>query len=134
MSNNENNIKVNRYENSKIYKLFDPNTEYFYIGSTCDTLSKRFNRHKTVAKSKPHIKVYVCFNEVGWENVKIVLMQELYLENKEQLLRAENDAIEAHIHDSKCLNSMLAWTGLNRTEYNRKYRLEHYDSYNRILY
>ena len=122
---NEKTKEYNRYENSKVYKLIEPNSGFFYIGSTCDTLSKRFGRHKTTAKTKPDIKVYKCFNEIGWENVKIVLIQELYLENKEQLLRAENDVIEANVHDEKCLNSSLAWTGLDRKEYNKKYFIDH---------
>ena len=46
----------NRYENGKIYKLIDQESEYFYIGSTCDTLSKRLYRHKAAAKTKPNIK------------------------------------------------------------------------------
>ena len=36
----ENKMKeFNRYENSKRYKLIDPDSEYYYIGSTCAPLT-----------------------------------------------------------------------------------------------
>ena len=36
----ENKLKeFNRYENSKRYKLKDPDSEYYYIGSTCAPLT-----------------------------------------------------------------------------------------------
>ena len=40
------------------------------------------------------------------------MVQELYLDTKDELLRAENDVIMAHIHDEKCLNSNKACTGI----------------------
>ena len=94
----------NRYNNSKIYKLIDLVDEYYYIGSTCMALSKRLYWHKNASSKFPERKVYKYINSIGWENIKIILHQELYLENKEQLLRAENDVIMSCIHDNKCLN------------------------------
>ena len=111
----------NRYENGKVYKLIDQESEYFYIGSTCDTLSKRLCRHKAVAKTKPNIKVYKVFNDIGWDNIKIVLIEEHCLENKEQLLREENKIIMMYKDDEKCLNSLFAWVGLEHKEYCKKY-------------
>ena len=102
----ENKMKeFNRYENSKIYKLIDPDSGYYYYGSTCGPLTQRLCRHKCDSKRQPERKVYKAYNETGWENVKIILEQELYLDNKDELLRAENDVIMAHIHNAKCLNS-----------------------------
>ena len=118
-------MENNRYNNSKIYKLQDQIHGYFYIGSTCDLLSKRFTKHKSYAKAKPDTKIYKCFNEIGWENVKIVLIEEHYLENKEQLLREEDRAIQMYIHDPFCLNSNRAWTGLSAQDYHKAYRQEH---------
>ena len=76
-------MENNRYNNSKIYKMYDMINGYFYIGSTSDKLSKRFSNHKSRARLSKDMKVYKYFNEIGWENVKIVLMEEHYLENKE---------------------------------------------------
>ena len=104
----ENKMKeFDRYENSRIYKLIDPDSGYYYIGSTCGPLTQRLCRHKTLAKKNTETKVYKCFNKIGWDNVKIILIQELYLDNKDELLRAENDYIMAHIHDKKCLNVQI---------------------------
>jgi hypothetical protein len=41
------NIIVNKYQNSKIYTIRSHQTDLFYIGSTCNSLSKRFNEHKS---------------------------------------------------------------------------------------
>ena len=120
--------EYNRYENSKIYKLIDPESGYYYIGSTCDKLSHRLNKHKHTSKKHFEQKVYKAFNELGWDNVKIILIQELYLDNKDQLLRAENEVIMAYIHDDKCLNSKKAWTGLDKKMYEKQYRIENKDS------
>ena len=118
----ENKMKeFNRYENSKIYKLIDPDSEFYYIGSTCGPLTQRLSKHKTYSKIQPEIKLYMAFNDIGWDTVKIILIQELYLDHKNELLRAENDVIMANIHNEKCLNSNKAWTGIDTTD-TKEYR------------
>ena len=120
-------MENNRYNNSKIYKLVDQVNGYFYIGSTCNPLSKRLYNHKNVAKIESERKVYKYFNQIGWENVKIVLVEEHYLENKEQLTREEDKVIQIYLHDEKCLNSRHASTGLSKIEYDKKYREDHHE-------
>jgi hypothetical protein len=39
-------IGMNRYENGKIYKIVDVGYNKCYIGSTCESLSKRMERHR----------------------------------------------------------------------------------------
>jgi len=104
-------MEQSRYHNSKIYKLTD-NNDFFYIGSTCSKLSKRFNEHKTKAKMYPKRLVYQYFNCVGWETVKIVLIEEHVLQSVEQLRKEEDRVIRLHKDNEKCLNSKVA----NRTE------------------
>ena len=100
--------KMDRYSNSKIYKLVD-NEGYFYIGSTCCPLYKRLSKHKTDAKkNKSTSKVYTHFNYVGWENVKVVLVEEHCLDNIEQLRREEDKVIQMFMNDEKCLNTNRA--------------------------
>jgi len=82
--------KPNPYNHSKIYKLIDVNSGYYYWGATCNRLSVRLCKHKTDAKRRPERKVYTAFNEIGWDSIKIILQQELCLQNKEQLNREEN--------------------------------------------
>ena len=54
----ENKMKeFNRYGNSKIYKLIDPDSGYYYIGSTGGPSTLRLCSHKGAAKIHPEIKV-----------------------------------------------------------------------------
>ena len=64
----------NRYENTKIYKLIHPDSGYYYIGSSCDRLSRRLCDHKKKAKLYTDRKVFKAFNELGWSDIKIVLI------------------------------------------------------------
>ena len=102
-------MENNRYNNSKIYKLVDHVNGYFYIGSTCNPLSKRLSWHKLKAKNDTERKVYKYFNSISWDNVKIVLIEEHYLDNREQLIREEDKVIQMYIHDERCLNSIRAF-------------------------
>ena len=115
-------MENNRYNNSKIYKLVDQVNGYFYIGSTCNPLSKRLYWHKNDAKkqSRQNTKVYKYFNEIGWDNVKIVLIQENYLDNKDQLLREEDSIIQMYLHDEKCLNCNRSFVSLTEHHEKRK--------------
>lgn len=84
----------NRYSNGKIYKLVNGIDDALYIGSTCSPLPKRLYEHKMKSKRKPEWRVYAHLNMVGWDNVQIVLIQELSCNNKMELLRQERKWIE----------------------------------------
>ena len=102
----------NRYDHSKLYKLVDQVEGYYYIGSTaCQTLSKRLMWHKQDS-SKPKFqktKKYAHFNNIGWNNVKIILLSEHHFHNKMELLREEDKLIQEHRNDTKCLNVLRAF-------------------------
>jgi hypothetical protein len=117
--------KDERYCNAKVYKLIDTINGYYYIGSTCMPLSKRLSGHKSDAKRKTDQKIYKYFNYIGWYNVKIILHSEHYLDNKEQLLREEDNVIQIYLHDDKCLNSRRA---LTTEEYKKEYQKEYYET------
>ena len=119
--------KANPYHHSKFYKLIDPESQYYYGGSTCNRLSVRMSVHRENAKKYPERKVCRAFNEIGWDNVKIMIEKELCLENRDQLNKAENEYIVASMHDEKCLNSYTAWTGLDRSEYRKQYNQQRAD-------
>ena len=119
----------NRYNNTKIYKMYDPISEYYYIGSTCGTLTKRLYEHKHVAIRQPERKVYKFFNSIGWENVKIVLLEEHFLENKNQQLREENRVIEMYLHDEKCLNCLRPFVPIEeQKEHQRELIKKYYEN------
>ena len=117
------------YLDGKVYKLIDTVNGHYYFGSTCQSLAKRLYLHKQLAKRKPETKVYKYFNSVGWDNVKIILVDDQTpFENKDQLNRAENEHIEANFDNPKCLNSNKAWTGIDtrdRRHYDKEYKGKH---------
>jgi hypothetical protein len=75
--------------NGKIYRLINTIDNDEYIGSTCNRLSHRLSVHKCHAKTKREIKVYKHLNEVGWDNVRIILIQEYPCQSKMELERQE---------------------------------------------
>jgi hypothetical protein len=78
---------MERYKNGKIYRLIVG--DEFYVGSTCSTLAKRKCKHKYKAKKYPDRKVYQKANEVGWDNINVVLIEEYPCKNKMELVRRE---------------------------------------------
>jgi len=119
----EENNKVNKYSHSKVYKL-QCDDGYYYIGSTVNNLNQRLGDHKRKAKTDVNRKIYEHINEIGWERVRVILISEHNLENKDQLLREEDNVINQCKDDLFCLNMYRAFTGLNREDYYRKYREE----------
>ena len=127
---NPNKSEKNRYNNGKIYKIIDMINDFYYIGSTTSTLARRLYEHKQNITRIQSRKVYNYFNEIGFDNIKIILIKEVNVENRNQLLKAENDIIEECLKDEKCLNSRRSWTQIStlandRDEYSKLY-YEHY--------
>ena len=105
---------MRNYADAKIYKLIDTDG-YYYIGHTCNALSKRFNEHKSSSKRNNGRRVYQHLNGVGWDNVRIVLIcDNLNVENNEQLLREEDSHIQMNRDDPLCLNSISAVLNIER--------------------
>ena len=123
----ENKAEYNRYNNAKVCKLVNTVDETFYIGSTCNTLARRLGQHKTNARKEDNFenKAYNHLRKVGLENLKIILLNEFYLENKDQLLREENNYIEMYKNDTNCLNSRFAIR--DKEEYYKEYRAKNRD-------
>jgi len=112
------NIKPNKYNHGKIYKLVD-SSGFYYVGSTCNSLSKRLSEHKATSKRDSNRKVYKQIT--NWNDIIIVLIVEVNVVNKEQLLRAENEYIDRN--DPFCLNSRKA---LTTEEELQQYRQNYY--------
>ena len=122
----------NRSKNSKTYKLVDQNNQYYYIGSTaCATLSKRFSWHKQDAKKKhmQNSKKYLYFNSIGWEIVKLILIDEFNFDKKIQLLKEEDKLIQQYINDPKCLNAMRSIIpDIEKKEYNKEHHIKYWNA------
>lgn len=97
---------MERYENGKIYRLIGDDG-FYYIGSTCLPLYKRLHIHKRKAKKWPDRKVYKHFAALGWEKVKIVLIEDFSCNNKDALCKREQEVLEQNLSD-KCLNTNYA--------------------------
>ena len=104
------------YKNGKIYKITDITYTKMYIGSTTQSLSRRFSKHKAdylrwkIGKCKK-VTSYDLFDEFGIENCKIELIEECACENKSQLERKEGE----HIKNNECVNRVIV--GQTKKEY-----------------
>jgi predicted GIY-YIG superfamily endonuclease len=94
------------YNKSKIYKL-QCEDGHFYIGSTCNELRYRFAEHKSASKTDQRL-LYKYINQVGWNTVRILLLEEVVCENKQQLLQIEDKHIRQHKENSLLLNERCA--------------------------
>ena len=82
-----------RYNTSKIYKLVNDVDDKIYVGSSCLPLSKRLYSHKQQAKHKP-APVHHHLNSIGWEHVRIILIESVNVNTKEQLVMREQHYID----------------------------------------
>ena len=78
-----------RYSNGKIYKLVNNVDDQIYVGSTCLPFAKRFYWQKARAKRNLERNVYKHFNAIGWENVKIILIETYPCNSKAELEKRE---------------------------------------------
>lgn len=81
------------YANSKVYKLVSSIDNKIYIGSTTVSLSSRLTKHKATAKATPSF-AHRHFNTIGWDTVRIVLIETVNCFNKEQLIQREQHYID----------------------------------------
>ena len=82
------------YSKGKIYKLVNSVDNEIYIGSSCSRLSSRKAEHKIMSKRKPNYRVYEHLNSIGWDNVSIILVENVNCQNREQLLMRERYYID----------------------------------------
>ena len=100
---------MNRYEKGKIYKIVDAGYNKCYIGSTCEMLSKRMERHRKdyrrfKRQQRNHVSVFDLFDEYGIENCKIELIEDCVCNNIYELRRQEGH----HIRNTECINKIIA--------------------------
>lgn len=97
ISGNVNNEVINKYHNSKVYKIIDNTTNKSYIGSTCeDRLCKRLAQHQAHYKrwQKGEANKVSVFDLFVNNNFSIVLLEQIKCENKDELLKKERHYIE----------------------------------------
>ena len=101
-------MDYNKYNESKIYKL-QGNDGYFYIGSTTQNLCARLCDHRRSSERPEYknTKVYKHFNNLGWNNVKIIELKRCKLNDLSELLGEEDKFIQPCLDDPLCLNMKL---------------------------
>jgi hypothetical protein len=104
------------YKNSKIYKIVSYDNDEIYIGSTTESLSKRFHKHKHDLKrfKAGNYHYITSFKILEYETAHIVLIENFPCENKEELFKRE----QYHIQNNKCVNKFLPI--FSRKEYYEK--------------
>ena len=95
------------YNDAKVYKIINDLDEKIYVGSTTQSLAKRLGNHKVKARRNPERTVYAHLNVIGWERVRIILIENVNCQDAEQLrmreqhyidlLRPELNRIPAHV-------------------------------------
>ena len=112
---------MNRYNNGKIYKIVDVGFNKCYIGSTCEKLCKRMERHRNSYRTylrtgKMDTRCHLLFDEFGVENCRIILIKDFACQSKEELFRKEGE----YIQNTDCLNRSVA--GRTREEHKAEHR------------
>ena len=112
-----------KYNNGKIYKLVCTDG-YYYIGSTSQMLYLRLNHHKSASKIGKSC-VYNHINMIGWDKVKIELIEDYPCNNKKELNKREEFYIDK-FKSKLCLNMISAYRSKqNRKEKQKKYFESH---------
>ena len=102
--------KIN-YQNTVIYKISCDDTEEFYIGSTTDLTSRKY-QHKWRCNNENNrgynLKIYKTIRQYGgWDNWRMVVVEEYPCENKRE---AEKREEEIRMELKATLNTRRAWT------------------------
>jgi len=93
------------YQNAKIYKLWSPQGNEIYIGSTTQSLAVRKAKHK----SKLNCRSRILFQK--YDDVRIELIEEYPCKNRMELNKQEGE----HIRNNDCINKVIA--GRTHKEY-----------------
>jgi hypothetical protein len=112
---------VLNYGNGKIYKLVSDQDNQFYVGSTIQKLCQRKTQHVCKSKNPNEMGrlVYEHFNQIGWQNVKIILVETYPCDSVEELVKRERYWYELL---KPSLNSRFPQ--MDKLEYAEKYRSE----------
>ena len=82
------------YKSGKIYCIRNSIDNDLYVGSSCQALSKRFQKHKDDSRGyKKDRKLYVKLSELGIDKFYIELIEEYPCDNVEQLRKREGEII-----------------------------------------
>jgi hypothetical protein len=115
---------MNKYNNSKIYKIYSQLGNNIYIGSTSRSIVGRFNEHiknyqyYKLDNSKTYTSSFRLFEQYGINNCCVVILEKVNVETRSELLQIE----AKHIKENKdlCVNLILPYTSEEDKIQNRK--------------
>ena len=116
---------MNRYEKGQIYKIVDVGYNKCYIGSTCEGLKKRFERHRNCYKAhkngRPNsfMSSFHLFDEFGVESCKIEWIKDFACNSKKEL-EAEEGRIQ---QQTDCVNKNVAGRTVQQYREDNKERI-----------
>ena len=107
------------FQNSKIYKIVNNNTDLVYYGSTTQPLYKRFFEHKKIYSRCTSKKI------LEGENPQIILVEKYPCVDKYELQKKEREYIEGNICVNKHIptRTIKEWRETYKKRYN-EYRKE----------
>ena len=107
------------FSKGKIYKIANDFNDEIYIGSTCDTIVKRFSIHKVAINmpEKQDRPLYKMMREIGTDRFVIYLIEDFPCNNKYELERQEGFWQK---HYKSSLNMKIA--GQTKKEYRKEHR------------
>lgn len=120
-------MEVNKYSNTKIYKLECPDGFYYY-GHTTNTLSYRKGGHKTDYNKPKHLNspLYKHIRDcnIDWKDINMILIEKYSCSTKDEARAKENEYIVKYKSNIKCLNYCRSFLSKEaeeeyRKEYNR---------------
>ena len=108
-----------KYQDGKIYKILNSETNDIYVGSTCQRLAKRMMNHRTRFKEGKETVLYTKMRAIGIEHFYIELIENYPCENLEQLNKREGE----WMREIATLNEKVA--GRTKKEYRNdsKYKI-----------
>jgi hypothetical protein len=118
------------YKNGKIYIIRNHINDKVYIGSTTQTLSKRFSWHKSsINKSRSkNYPLYIEMKHIGVEKFYIELLEEYPCSNIEQLHKREGHLIRQYDSFNNGYNGRIEgrsskeWYEENKQSISKKYK------------
>lgn len=113
-------MEINKYHNSKIYKLISDHTDKIYIGSTVQPLHKRKHGHiKSYQLFKNKQIQYVSSYElIDLGEIDIILIENIKCENREELHAKERHYIE--LNKELCINLKIPTRTTEEKKQNRR--------------
>jgi hypothetical protein len=114
---------MEKYQHAKIYKIINDIDKLIYVGSTIETLNRRFSEHKYEAKRSPERKLYKHFAKLGIDHFEIKLIKnypcagrtalEIEEERYKIMLNAQLNTIRAHQTAEQRKDQLKEWQAQN---------------------